>query len=220
MLAALVKFFHVHRLGKLTLWPMSRALRQAFQATTSPPVGGWTQNPGDLVFVQPRWRGRQTGNATANFTRFAYGGGPYLTQSSAGLVQAVLDRLGYLEDGGHLGEATDLFCIANRKELQKFELQEKDSLSSKLSKLHAIFTSQHRLQAWRVSYDDIGVREHLQQTGHIQSAGAAKEQVLEGMRDLLLKEAGLRPQELPQSYTALTAHCLRHINRRDPNNRR
>ncbi|CAE8600653.1 unnamed protein product [Polarella glacialis] len=116
--------------------------------------------------------------------------------------------------------ATDLFCIANRKELQKFELQESDSLSSKLSKLHAIFTSQHRLQAWKVSYDDIGVREHLQQTGHIQSAGAAKEQVLEGMRDLLLKEAGLRPQELPQSYTALTAHCLRHINRRDPNNRR
>eukprot|EP00930_Biecheleria_cincta_P022421 TRINITY_DN16362_c0_g1_i1.p1 TRINITY_DN16362_c0_g1~~TRINITY_DN16362_c0_g1_i1.p1 ORF type:complete len:489 (-),score=58.53 TRINITY_DN16362_c0_g1_i1:100-1566(-) len=219
MRAALAKFFHVHGLGRVTLWPLSDGLAEAFQAISRPqPSGGWMVNPGDLVFMQPRWTGRQTSNFTANFTRFAFGG-PHLTRYSENMVQRVLHRLGYLE-GDNLREAVELFCMLNRKELQTCSIHETDGLSDILLNLGRVFAEQHQLQAWRVSYDDSGVRNYLKKSGWLHCTTASKEQAREAMQNFLVQKNILGSQDsLPTSYAALTASCLRYIGRHDPNNR-
>ncbi|CAL1161545.1 unnamed protein product [Cladocopium goreaui] len=157
MVAALTKFFHVNRLGTLTLWPLHQGLTEAFAALESQ-AGAWLPNPGDLIFISPRGSGDHRNSmatastasrsGTRDFAKMATAGGPFLTHAGPQLVEQVLRRLGFLGPGG-LDEAIELFCRTNRQALSKSEL--KESFHSKRDRLHEIFCEQHRLQAWRVA---------------------------------------------------------------------
>ena len=159
LIDALVKFFHVNKLGKLTIWPQKLAIREAANKISQERRPRWKTNPGNLALVQPLSAASSPGERT-NFRRLTQLGGPFLCRIDSTLVERVLRRFGYLDDrwdlaGDNIEEAGTLFCRINQKQLQRLQHR------SHWHELHVLLSAQ-RLQAWRLPYSDRPLQQHFQ----------------------------------------------------------
>eukprot|EP00930_Biecheleria_cincta_P004465 TRINITY_DN105378_c0_g1_i1.p1 TRINITY_DN105378_c0_g1~~TRINITY_DN105378_c0_g1_i1.p1 ORF type:complete len:505 (+),score=62.69 TRINITY_DN105378_c0_g1_i1:25-1539(+) len=221
LFAAVAKFFHVNKMGCLTVSPLSLGLEEAYHAVhgkTAP----WTRYSNDLVFVEPimtpeRALVRAMGQRMAVTASV---GGPFLAKANADLVEVVLRRLWYLEAGEPVSRPViDLFLESNHKELRArgFQNTPDDDVET-LHRLHEIFAARNEVQRWRCNARDLGVRKDLVKAGLLLSEDCSRNDAFNAMGNYMKSSMGCA--ELPPSYGVRLARVRNSFNQHQPNLRK
>jgi len=223
LLAALAKFYHVHRLGCLSVSPISAMVKEGHAVMKSPRADPWIRHPGGLIFMQP-WRSpslavRKEFGIDSRASHVASCGGPFLMTITDNLVENVLRRMGYIESSDVLThEALDLFCDLNTKPLRVHDFTLGDCLSANMARLHDTFASQDYVQRWRAAYSDGGVRNLLNQHKLIRSPEEASSVIFEAMGEFL--KQFMKASCVPTTYALRVARINQHLRAQRPDARK
>jgi len=150
--ASLAAFFHINQLGPLIVYPLSIGVKKAFDLiTASPYTTKFLPYSGDLVYVAPELFSFNSGrhNEPSRKTSMLKDRGPFLLRVHHGLVEEVLQKLGFLYLSRDAPEAARAFCDMNKQNLLKRNFKIDRASMDILFQLQTVFSSQSVRQEWR-----------------------------------------------------------------------
>ena len=198
LLHSIAKFWFTNKLGPLTVFPQqcaTEALHEVIQDCTRPGIGNsWKRLRAGMAFFLPK-----TGGAANTKTKhrtfgssLAYqvfqGGGPFLLEDSADLIEQAMQRLGYLDSdfNNELSEAMLVFMnnTKNKHHLRKMDAlpSPQDGVSAVQDKLRQSFLSDQGSGQWHVGPKQTALRYHLVQAGYLKNRKTSQNAVLEAAR--------------------------------------
>lgn len=104
LLPSIAKLWFEHDVGKLVVYPTIYAGRSVAKALHERPFAKWVAGRRDLAFIFPRTRTTQTQKVIQEYgssgcAECVRGGGPFMLRDSPTLVENILCKIGYIDDG-------------------------------------------------------------------------------------------------------------------------
>ncbi|CAE8601761.1 unnamed protein product [Polarella glacialis] len=208
---AMVKFFHVNKLGPLIIDPISIGLHQCLAAFQNNASATWSTNPGNLIYVRPRGRKKYPWGTII-------GQGPFIIQDSTQLVPEILDRLGYWSPELNFQETIDMFWDGN---INFLKMRGVSVATVEGAQRLEVLEREFRLdlpQNWHPARSDSSLREFLLDRGFLVRKDALREEVQHAIKEFLQS----RGQSVPpkRSYLQLVADILSLLTKNDPSRRK
>lgn len=223
ILPAIAKFFHANSIGPVTLWPGVSALIQFRAALASHPHRAWRRNPGDQIFVLPKAQSLSSKSdleqhGSRECSRVVRGGGAFIIQDSACVVDLFLHRLGYLcaDLECDVGDAVDVFSKMNMNHAHLTQIgisiPSYVQTFTKKSMLHAALASPRATGHWQIAPKDTAVRSLLKALGKIPSTDVSSST----FNKALVSYSRLKGLPLRKSLAGRVQEVLYDLNPCDP----